>query len=92
MLLHCRGSLGPPDPFENGMEGNSEVIRTLGGVFWCWGRWFAFTNGMSFFDLKKAFASSSTMFTGSATSPQVRRWRPPPPAFLEFSTVVCNSR
>lgn len=32
MLLHCRGSLGPPDPFENGMEGNSEVIRTLGGL------------------------------------------------------------
>ena len=92
MLLHWRGGLGPPDPSENGVGGRRGVVGDVGGGVWCWGRWFAFTNGMSFFDLKKAFASSSTMFTGSATSPQVRRWRPPPPAFLEFSTVVCNSR
>lgn len=93
---HYRGSLvprprGPIDTFKNGMEVGLWEDENIGDFFLLsW--WFSFTNRVIFFCLKKAFAPSLTMFMGYTASYQVRRWRPCQPTFLEFSSIVCNTR
>lgn len=62
------------------------------GFFCLFSWWFSFTNGMIFFCLKKDFAPSLTTFMGYTASYQVRRWRPRQPTFLEFSSIICNTR